>query len=146
MLVEDKYLVGDAACLEVRNLHRGVENAQFDADGLRIASMKVELYACFLDTFHAALCFQCDPVCLIIAADAVLVVVGRELEFGGILVARRVVHAVYEDLLFLAFGTPIGDPVAVGIVFLINELALLSFIPDGSFGLEQPDDVYRIVE
>ena len=123
-----------------------MEDAYLEADALRMAVLQVEQHNGLLDALHAFLGRERNPVALVVAADAVAVVVGLKLEFRGVFVAVFIVHAVYKHFLFLALGTPVVHTVVVGIVLLVDEFALLAFVPDGAFGLVKTDDVDRIVQ
>ena len=106
----------------------------------------VEQTTGFLDALDTFLGLQCDVVTLFGVLDAVGVVVGRELKLGGVLVALVAMGVVDGDGAFLLLVTIVGDVVVPGNVFLVDELALLAFCPDGALGLVDAYDVYFVVQ
>ena len=85
-----------------------------------------------------------DVVTLFRVLDAVRVVVGRELELRGILIALVGMGVVDDDFAFLPFQAIIGHIVVPGNILLVNELALLAFSPNSALRLVDTDDVHIV--
>ena len=143
---ELKQFVLNAARLEVADFDGGVEDAQLDAHADGVACLVVEQATGFLDALDTFLGLQRDVVALFGVLDAVGVVVGRELELGGVLVALLAMGVVDGDGAFLLLVAIVGDVVVPGNVLLVDELAFLALRPNGALGLVDADDVDFVVQ
>ena len=143
---EFEQLIADTSRLEFADLDGRMEDAQLDAYADGIARLLVEKHTSFLDTTDALFGLEGDGIAVLRVLDAVVIVVGRELEFGSVFVTLVRVSIIDGDCFFLALQTIVGDVVVPCNIFLVDKLAFLAFGPDGAFGLIDANDVDGIVK
>lgn len=139
-------VVADASVSEIGNLDGGGEDEHFHTHSFWIACLLIDVALGFFHAFHPFLGLQGNDELTIGLMGSVGVVVGLEGELGGVLVAFLVVGVVDHHFLLLALQTGIGGAIIPGDVFLIDELALLTLVPDGALGLVDAYDIDSIVQ
>ena len=142
---ESEKVIVDAANFHVADLDGSMEDAHLDAHTDRIAVFLVQQTACLLDARHPFLGFQRDVVALLGVLDAVGVVLWVKLKLRGILVALVRVGVVDNHTVLLALQAVVRHVVVPRYISFVNELALLSFRPNGTLRLVDANDVHLIV-
>ena len=133
--------------MELGDLDRGPDNGDLDTHTDRMIGLTFHQGMYFLDTFLSLLGFQGDHQSLRLFRKAVVEILGFKLELARILIRLIILGTVdlHFLLLFLLDGIN-GGTIVPGVHLLILKLALLTFIPDGSIGLVDTDDVHVVVQ